>query len=108
MVPVAYTYERVIEDYSGELMGKRKVRESVWRVFCGLVEGISGTGGGNMRLDFGTPIKLSVCCCDNCLFDYQLLLPLDILGLYRMFKGKYSIATIDYSHRRTRPITFLS
>uniref|UniRef100_F1KT36 Glycerol-3-phosphate acyltransferase n=1 Tax=Ascaris suum TaxID=6253 RepID=F1KT36_ASCSU len=60
MVPVSFTYDHTAEGiFFNELMGMRKQRESVWRVFKGVVQSLGSGRCGAVRINFGTPVLLT-------------------------------------------------
>ncbi|KHN82328.1 putative glycerol-3-phosphate acyltransferase, mitochondrial, partial [Toxocara canis] len=60
MVPVSFTYDQIAEGvFFNELMGMRKQRESVWRVFKGVAQSLGSGCCGAVRINFGTPVLLT-------------------------------------------------
>lgn len=59
---MSFTYDHTAEGiFFNELMGMRKQRESVWRVFKGVVQSLGSGRCGAVRINFGTPVLLTVC-----------------------------------------------
>ena len=68
LVPVSLTYDRLLEsNFTDEILGLPKKRESILRTIWRLFRYLWGFGGGNccgdVVLTFGEPKRMKVCVC---------------------------------------------